>query len=498
MKVLVTGGTGVVGESAVRALHRAGHGVRVLSRHAGRDERWWPEGVDGWAGDVSNERSIHGAAAGCDAIVHIAGIADERPPAITFQSVNIDGTRYLMLEAERAEVRKVVYVSSLGAERGKSPYHKSKCVAEDVVRTFTRDWVVVRPGAVYGPGDEHLSVLLRMVRTLPVIPTIGDGNQKFQPIWHEDLADALVRIVERDAVRCAVLEVAGTDVTSQNDLVRRLCSITGRSIAQAPLPEMVAQWGLRALGALGVDVPFTENQLEMLAEGNVIAPGNTNALTDLLGIAPTPLDAGLRRLADEQRPQLPSEGVGPSTRKRFWVDITGSRYDADALFERLRTGLPHLMPDLVKLKAEPGASMRIEEGDTLTLEIPLRGQIQVRVGEVMDRRITLLTVAGHPIAGAVRFLVEERERDVVRFEIQVYDRPSSTIDRLLMRTAGEWLQRQAWIALARNVANDAGGTASEVQMLEDDLDAHDLAVVDDWARELNAQLSRNETSGGRL
>jgi hypothetical protein len=142
--------------------------------------------------------------------------------------------------------------------------------------------------------------------------------------------------------------------------------------------------------------------------------------------------------------------------------------------------------------------MRIEEGDTLTLEIPLRGQIQVRVGEVMDRRITLLTVAGHPIAGAVRFLVEERERDVVRFEIQVYDRPSSTIDRLLMRTAGEWLQRQAWIALARNVANDAGGTASEVQMLEDDLDAHDLAVVDDWARELNAQLSRNETSGGRL
>ena len=64
MKVLVTGGTGVVGESAVRALHRRGHTVRVLSRHAGRDQKWWPTGVDGWAGDVSDERSVRGSADG--------------------------------------------------------------------------------------------------------------------------------------------------------------------------------------------------------------------------------------------------------------------------------------------------------------------------------------------------------------------------------------------------------------------------------------------------
>src|SRR2546422_17102 len=76
MTVLVTGGTGVVGESAVKALHASGHGVRVLTRHAGRDEKWWPEGIEGWAGDVSNERSITGAAEGCDVILHIAGIVE--------------------------------------------------------------------------------------------------------------------------------------------------------------------------------------------------------------------------------------------------------------------------------------------------------------------------------------------------------------------------------------------------------------------------------------
>jgi len=496
MKVLVTGGTGVIGDSAVRALIRRGYEVRVLSRRAGRDQRWWPEGVTGWAGDVSNHESIHGAAEGCDAVLHIAGILDEQPPAVTFQSVNIDGTRYVVMESERAGVRKLVYVSSLGAERGTSAYHKSKLVAESVVQTFTRDWLVVRPGAVYGPGDEHLSVLLRMVRTLPIIPTIGDGNQRFQPIWHEDLAESLVVALERSDIRCQVLDVAGTDVTSQNDLVTRLRSITGRDVMQAPMPEVIASWAMRALDAVGVDVAFNDEQLAMLSDGNVIPPEQPNALTDVFGITPTSLQDGLRRLADEQLTQLPSDGVGPLTRKRFWIDIRGSRYDSDALFEFVRTHLGELLPSMIALSAEPGASTEIVEGETLTLDIPVRGHVQVRVGEVMDRRVTLLTVAGHPIAGAVRFLVEPRD-DALRFEIQVYERSASMIDQVLLRTVGDWVQTASWTTLAQRVADAAGGTHGGVQTLVEALSARELEVVDEWAKSLDAQLSRNATSSGR-
>jgi uncharacterized protein YbjT (DUF2867 family) len=495
MKVLVTGGTGVVGEAVVRALHGRGHTVRVLTRHAGRDEKWWPEDVEGWAGDVSNDHSIQGAAAGCEAVVHIAGIVEEQQPSITFQSVNIDGTRYVVMEAERAGVRKLIYVSSLGAERGGSDSHKSKYVAEDVVRTFTRDWLVLRPGAVYGPGDDHLSVLLQMMRTLPVIPTIGDGNQKFQPIWHEDFAEAVARAVERD-VRCQVLDIAGTELTSQNDLVARLRAIPGRSVVQAPLPEVFASWGMRALGAVGMDVNFNEAQMAMLTEGNVIPAGRPNGLTDVLGVAPTRLEDGLRRLVNEQPVQSPGDGVGPLSRKRYWVDISGSKLDADGLFEYVRTHLAELMPPLVEMKAEPHATTCIEEGETLTLGIPVRGNIQVRVVEVADRRITLLTVAGHPIAGAVRFMVGQRP-DGIRFEIEVYDRASSTFDELLMRTAGEWLQRVTWTGLAHRVANAAGGTSTDVRVMQEQLDAHEMSVVDEWAKTLSAQLSRKATSAGR-
>ncbi len=496
MRILVTGGTGVVGESTVRALHDAGHAVRVLSRHAGRDEKWWPAGVEGWAGDVSKEESIRHSADGCDVIVHLAAIVEEQPPTRTFQSVNIEGTRYVVLEAERAGVRKLIYVSSLGAERGQSPYHKSKHVAEDVVKTFTRDWLVLRPGAVYGPGDEHFSVFLQMVRTLPLVPTIGDGNQQFQPIWHEDLAKALVLSVERDDVRCQVLEVAGTERTSQNDLVARLRKLTGRSAPQMPLPEMLTSWGIKAISALGVSAPVAPAQLDMLMEGNVIPLGRPNALTDVFGIVPTALHDGLRRFVDEQPAQLPAEGVGPLTRKRFWVDIRGGRFAADEMFEYVRDHLGELMPAIVDMQAEPHAPARVEEGNTLTLQIPLRGHVQVRVAEASERRITLLTVTGHPIAGAVRFLVEPRD-DGVRFEVQVYDRSATVLDEIAMRTVGRWLQNGTWTRLAENVARAAGGRSSDVESVEDELDDHELHVVNEWAETLNAQLSRNATSRGR-
>jgi NADH dehydrogenase len=265
---------------------------------------------------------------------------------------------------------------------------------------------------------------------------------------------------------------------------------------QAPLPEFAASLGLRALDALGISVPFTEAQLDMLVERNVIPTGQVNALSDVFGIVPTRLDDGLRRLANEQPAQLPSDGVGALTRKRFWVDVRDGRFDADALFEHVRDHLADLLPSTVELKPGANGSTRLDPGRTLTLEIPVRGHVQVRVAEVAERRATLLTVAGHPIAGAVRFVVESRG-DAVRFEIQVFDRAASMFDQLMMRAAGEWLQRAAWIGLANNVARAAQGRASDVQTSEEELDAHEMDVVNRWATELDVQLSRKSTSSGR-
>ena len=489
MLVLVIGGTGMVGASAVRALVDRGHTVRVLSRHVTQDLGWADPSVERWPGDVTKGTSLRGSATDCDAVLHLAGIVDDASPAERVERVNVEGTRNVVLEAESAGVRKLVYVSSLAAERGTTPYHQSKRAAEEICRTFSGAWTIVRPGAVYGPGDQHVSVLLQLLRTLPAIPTIDDGDQLFQPIWHEDLAQALAVAIEHDDLSGLTLDVAGEELTSQNDLVQRISVLIDRRVPRVALPEMIASFGLRALDAIGVDTPLSAATIKMVAEGNRIRSDGTNALTSVLGVKPIALDVGLRRLLDEQPEQLPSTGVGTLHRKRFWADMRGSRFDADQLSEYVRTHFAELVPGVIEVSPETHeAPPTIEEGATLTLDLPLRGHVQVRVAEVDERRITFLTLAGHPLAGVVRFLVEERG-DALRFEVQVYDRAARTFDLLLMRTAGDWLQRMVWTGLVENVVRVSGGDTSPVQQSDDELSDGEAEMIVEWATALRDRLA---------
>ncbi|MFL5527286.1 MAG: NAD-dependent epimerase/dehydratase family protein, partial [Gemmatimonadaceae bacterium] len=208
MRVLVTGGTGVIGQATVPELLRQGHTVRVLSRRAEEAARQWADGVEVWPASVAEPSTLRGCAEGCDIVLHVAGIMEESPPLLTYESVNVAGTRAIVHEAERCRVGRLIFISSLGAEAGSSPYHRSKRRAEEIVRNFAGGWIILRPGNVYGPGDEVISLILRMVRTLPIVPVIGNGDDRFQPIWVEDLAAAISESVRRTDLHGRVLELA--------------------------------------------------------------------------------------------------------------------------------------------------------------------------------------------------------------------------------------------------------------------------------------------------
>lgn len=493
MRVLVTGGTGVVGQSSVTALLKRGHAVRLLSRGASEDVKAWPVGVEAWPGDIGSPASVAGSADGCDAVLHLVAVVDESPPERTFERINVEGTRAMLAEATRAGVRRFVFVSSLGADRGTSPYHRSKAMAEALVHGFGGEWVIVRPGAVYGPGDEHLSLMLRMVRTLPVVPLVGDGDQRFQPVWHEDLAEGLAIAVDRPGITGRVLEVAGQEVVTQNGLIDMMRALTDRKVPTVPVPEFLATLGLHAMNVAGVGAPVSESQLDMLREENVIPEGRPNALVQELGVTVTPLDDGLRRFMDEQEIQLPEDGVGSLQQKTFAVDVRPSTYDAPRLFEYLRGHLLDVMPSLVDSNPEHGNPSRIEEGATLTLALPLRGHVQVRVAEAANGRITLMTLAGHPLAGAVRFVTLPVDGGV-HFEIQVYDRPANVLDWVLMRPIGDRMQEATWRGLAETVARVAGATRPEVREVVRDLDASAAREVEDWARKLALQAKRKDAA----
>jgi NADH dehydrogenase len=473
MKILVTGGTGVIGEGVIPELIQRGHTVRLLSRHADDDAKQWP-GVEPFAGNVADAASLSGAADGCDAIVHIAGIAFEDPPKLTFRAVNVDGTRNVLDEAKRANVKRFVYVSSLGADVGESDYHKSKREAERLAEASGLEWTIVRPGNVYGPGDEVVSRILKMVRALPAVPVIDDGEQEFQPIWHEDLAKILASVVERRDLAGQTLEAAGPEITTMNGVIEHFREITGRSPVRVPVPS--------ALARLGVD----ENVLTMLKERNVVR--GTNAV-EVLGLNATPLDRGLRLLADALREALPEDGFGSLEHKTFFADMRGARHTPASLMTLFRERVNDFMP--IEFVAEPGAPNRIEKGATLTGSLPLRGNFQVRVEVADPAHVVLATVEGHPLAGIVELTTSE-SGGALRFAIDTWTRASNFLDWVAVRTVGAPAQDANWRAVVQRVVDASGGTSEGVQQEKETLSEEEAARLEERVKGLVQERKREE------
>jgi NADH dehydrogenase len=474
MKLLVTGGTGVIGEGAISELIARGHSVRLLSRHATDDAKQW-EGVEPFDGDVADAASIANAANGCDAVLHIAGIAAEDPPELTFEAVNVGGTRNMLAEAGRANARRFIFVSSLGADTGTSDYHQSKLAAEELVRNSKLDWTIVRPGSVYGPGDEVISAILKMVRALPAVPVIDGGDQEFQPIWHEDLAKVLAGLLERGDLAKQTLDAVGPEITTMNDLIERFGEITGRKSLHVPVPAALAQ--------LAID----ENKLTMLREAKLSQGPNA---VETLQIEMTPLEQGLRILADALPESLPEDGVGSLEHKRFWADIRGARVSAAALMTTFRERVNDFMP--LEFVAEPGAPEKIEKGVTLTGKLPLRGHFQVRVEVADPTRVVFVTLEGHPLAGIIEFTTAGTA-DGIRFAIDNYTRASNLFDLIAVRTIGGPAQSANWRAVVQRVINASGGTTDGVHEEKETLRGEEAERLEERVKRIVQDRKREES-----
>ncbi len=184
----VTGGTGFVGGHFVRAALAAGYDVRALTRgwKPPEDEIAWVDGA------LDRPDTLLKLVSGTDAIVHIAGMISGDKKA--FEAVNIGGTAAMIDAARKAGVRRFVHVSSLAAREPKlSNYGWSKARSERLVAASGLDWTIVRPPAVYGPGDRETLELFKMARRgLVALPPRG----RFSVIHVEDLCRLLLAILD--------------------------------------------------------------------------------------------------------------------------------------------------------------------------------------------------------------------------------------------------------------------------------------------------------------
>jgi NADH dehydrogenase len=322
-----------------------------------------------------------------------------------------------------------------------------------------------------------------MTRGLPVVPLVGDGQQPFQPLWHEDLGQALALALERDDVAGQVLEVAGREVTSMSDLVTRLAALDDRAPVRVPVPAAIVKAAARAAGLVGLALPVDENKIAMLEEENVLR--GENALISVLGVEPTPLDEGLRRLVASLPEQTAGEGTGPLRRKSFWAVIRGSTLTPPQLRERFLEDMGRLLP----LEGGPPPGTKPRVGSVFTLALPVRGVIEMRCAELRRDRAVFLTLAGHPLAGALVFHFDAGPR----FEVETLVRPASLMDAAGLAAGGGWLQDATWRETVSRVVEMSGGRAAGgVQEESAVLSEEAAAEQERWMADLVAARKRAE------
>src|SRR5213594_2830910 len=272
-RVFVTGGTGFVGRTVVQALRAAGCAVRCLVRRGSERELHGLGAIERVEGDVMARQSLAQGMAGCDAVIHLVGIIREHPSiGATFERVHAQGTINVLEAAAH------------------SRYHQTKWAAEEAVRASPIPWTIFRPSIIYGRGDGFVTILAGMIGRLPVVPVIGTGRQRLQPVPVAHVAQGFVRALSLDASVKHTYDVGGPEPVTMVDLLDRVAAAMGR---RRPLKAHAPLGLVRAATTVLYrfpGYPLTPDQLLMLEEENTCEPG---AFYETFDLVPVPLSAGL-------------------------------------------------------------------------------------------------------------------------------------------------------------------------------------------------------------
>jgi NADH dehydrogenase len=301
--IVVFGGSGFIGRHVVKALARAGKRVRVAVRrpHLAYDLR-----VLGDVGQIqlvqANVRypeSVARALEGADGVVNLVGILYERGKQ-SFFDIQEEGAATIAAHAAKLGVKRFVQMSAIGADpKAHARYARTKGEAEESVRAALPEAVIMRPSIVFGPEDDFFNRFANMAKFAPVLPSIGFGAAKFQPVYVGDVARAIVAALDDPNARGRTYELGGPRVYSFKQVLRYVCREIDRPRPLFPLPFFVAHplgmiigaaWRLPLAHEILGPPPITADQVELLKKPNIVSPG-ANTLADLGVAAPESVEA---------------------------------------------------------------------------------------------------------------------------------------------------------------------------------------------------------------
>jgi uncharacterized protein YbjT (DUF2867 family) len=294
--VTVFGGAGFLGRRIVRHLRDREFPVRIASRHPdrghsqlGRDD---PQ-LRSFYADIHDERSVADALAGAYAVVNTVSLYVEHGQE-TFHSVHVESAERVAAQAHRAGVKRLVHISGIGADpASQSRYIRTRGEGELVVAAAFADAHIIRPAVMFGPDDAFLITILNLLRRLPIYPMFGRGLMRLQPVYVEDVAEAIARIIERAEAQPGIFECGGPRAYFYEEFVGVVARQAGLAPILIPIPFAV--W--RALAWASEILPdplLTRNQVELMEIDTVSSPDMPGFVE--LGISPHSVEAMLQEI----------------------------------------------------------------------------------------------------------------------------------------------------------------------------------------------------------
>jgi NADH dehydrogenase len=298
MRVLVTGATGFVGQEVLRELRRQAHETVILARdpESVRARRAGSQfGVVVRPGEVTDAASLRAAIEGTEAVIHLVGIISESRKA-TFERVHHQATKNLLAAGKASGVRRFLHMSALGTRpNAVSRYHQTKWSGEEEVRGSSLPYTIFRPSIIYGPEDHFVNLYARIIRFSPIVPLLGRGNARLQPVAVECVARAFVAALEEPAADRMTLDLCGPERFTLAEIVDQILTVLGKRRLKVRIPKGIAwaqatvlEWLWR--GILGTAPPLNRDQLLMLEEDNV---GDPSQAYNLFRLEQRPFQAGI-------------------------------------------------------------------------------------------------------------------------------------------------------------------------------------------------------------
>jgi NADH dehydrogenase len=288
--VLVTGAAGLVGIHTCRELSKKGWQVRALVRDPAKAAMALGQlPVEFRVGDVRDASTLRSSLSGCGAVVHLAAIAIEKKGE-SYRESNTAATERLISAARAETVQRVIFMSQNGADsRSPYPFLRSKGVAQDSIKTSGLNWTILRPSVIFGPEDQFVNVLGRLIKLTPrVFPLPGGGSARFQPIAVDDVARVIRMSLEKKDTVHQSYDLGGAVPLTLLQMTERILTAMGTHRKIVPVPVKALRPLVAMAQRLLPNPPVTPSLLDLLSLDNTVA---NNALTEHFKVVPIPFAA---------------------------------------------------------------------------------------------------------------------------------------------------------------------------------------------------------------